>query len=167
MSQTISHHRTRQLEAVDMLPGPLRECVHEFGHPIVNACVQAGVKDPAAIRQLVHEIWLGARQMGQRRHGVSRKGAVNGSAVIGHLDWLLIQSGSEITARTLVRVLWQNSLVILPRDPTGVMIEASMAEVSGHNDIVTKHQKHRRRLRAAIDAAARRLWPHLFTEAKP
>jgi hypothetical protein len=163
MSQTISRDRQRHLEAVDMLPEPLRQCVHEFGYPIVIACLQAGVQKPTHIRELVHQIWLGARQPAQRQ---CRSELYAGHAVQKQLDWLLIQSGSEVSAEALVRVLWMNGLLIVPREPNGVMLDASMAEVSGHTEVVTKRDKHRRRLRAAMDAAARRLWPHLFREGK-
>jgi len=148
------------------MPPALRLCVHEFGYTVVNACLMAGVKEPRRIRQLVHEIWNGARQGRQRRRSVSPDGERKANQVSAHLDWLLIQSGSEITAETLVRVLWQSDLVIVPREPHGVMVEASMAEISNFNEVVTKHEKHRRRLRVGLDAAARRLWPHLFRDEK-
>jgi len=118
----------------------LRECVHEFGLPIVTACLQFGVRNPAHIRQLVREVWAGARQHGQR------------SGVVGTLDWLLIQAGVPISGAGLRRLIG-NSMVIVPIDPTRAMIDASLSEVSGFNVRVTKEEKHRRRLKAALETA--------------
>lgn len=138
----------RGLEATDDMPAGLRQCVHEYGFAIVNACLQFGVRKPAHIRQLVREIWAGARQPAQR-------------ATIGNrLDWLLMQAGSDLSAATLVRMLWSDSFVIAPLSPSALMTAASMATVSGHDVLVTKQQKHQMRLRAAL-FAARHMWPSL------
>lgn len=45
--------------------------------------------------------------------------------------------------------------VYVPVEPSAKMIEASMAEVSNFNMNVTKYEKHRLRLRAAIKAHQR------------
>jgi hypothetical protein len=126
----------------EMTPG-LRECVHEYGFAIVNACRMAGVTRPAMIHLLVREIWEGARQPRQRR------------ANMNTLDWLLVQAKAEVTSAELIRVLRNNDLVIVPICPTTAMINASMKEVSGFTERVTKCEKHRRRLTAAIKAAAK------------
>jgi hypothetical protein len=138
---TISSKREDQLVAVDALSPALRGCVHEFGYPIVHACLNAGVTTPRAIRVLVSEIWGGARQQGQQ------SGARN------TLDWLLIQAGACINSKTLNRILNENNLAIVPCSPTRAMLDASMKEVSGHNIRCTREEKHRRRLIAAIRAA--------------
>jgi len=44
--------------------------------------------------------------------------------------------------------------VTVPIEPTDEMIAASMSTVSGHNVLVTKREKHRLRLKAAISAGA-------------
>jgi hypothetical protein len=44
-------------------------------------------------------------------------------------------------------------MVIVPIDPTRAMIDASLSEVSGFNVRVTKEEKHRRRLKAALETA--------------
>lgn len=137
---TISAKRRDQLVAVDALSPDLRRCVHEFGYPIVHACLNAGVTSADAIRVLVKEIWGGARQQGQQ------SGARN------TLDWLLIQVGAGISSRTLNRVLNENNLAIVPCSPTRAMLDASMKEVSGHNIRCTREEKHRRRLIAAVRA---------------
>lgn len=137
---TLSAKRINQVLAVDALSPELRQCVHEFGYPIVHACLNAGVSSPRAIRVLVSEIWSGARQQGQK------------SDARNTLDWLLLQAGACISSKTLNRVLNENNLAIVPCSPTRAMLDASMREVSGHSVRCTREEKHRRRLIAAIRA---------------
>lgn len=141
--------------AIDEMPPALRQCVHEFGYAIVYSCLANGVKDPAKIRQLVHEIWHGARQPMQK------DGRGMGAKAASHIDWILINAGAQISAMTLVRVLRQAGLVIVPMEPNKAMLEASVATVSGGGERMTKTEKHRRRLRAAIEACTKSMWPHL------
>ncbi len=154
------------MDETDRMSPELRQCVHEFGYTIVRTCLSLGVREPRCIRHLVIEIWNGARQPQQRQMPITGEGDQT-SRLIAQLDWLLIQKGAGISAATLVSVLWKSGFQIIYRSPTSLMIEASMAEVSGHNERMTKSEKHRRRLKAAMDAAARRLWPHLFREGRP
>ena len=146
----------RQIEAVDRMPPNLRQCAHEYGYAIVEACLQAGVRDPRKIRNLVREIWAGARQPGQKTSG-------NRNATMDHLDWILLQAGAEISAAKLVRFLHDFNWTISPLYPNVAMINASLAEVSGYNERMTKTEKHRRRLAAALKAGSKSLWPHLYT----
>lgn len=132
--------RAKAMDMADNLPASLRPCVHEFGLAIVTACVGCGVNTPSKIRFLVKEIWAGARQPSQMGNAYET------------LDWLLMQAGAGISAATLRRLLAEYSIAIVPDSPSTVMVEASMAEVSGHNEIMTKREKHIRRLRAAIRA---------------
>lgn len=148
-----SARQQNSFEVVDAMPANLRQCVHEYGFAIVNACLQAGVRRPETIRNLVREIWEGARQPRQRRRRA------------GTLDWLLLQAGAEISASTLVRVLLDNGLVIAPICPSAAMIEASKAEVSGFSQRVTKTEKHQRRLVAAMKAASTHLLAQTAKEA--
>lgn len=150
----ISAAARKGLLEVDQMPGPLRQCAHEFGFAIVHAFREAGISDPRMIRHLVNEVWNGGRQPHQR---IGR----NHARVLEKLDWLLVQTGSQVTAARLVRLLWQNSMVIVPRDPTIAMVEASIA-ATGDMGLVSKTEKHRGRLRAAIRAAVRQFWPHLI-----
>ena len=135
----LSTRRLAALETVDAMPQGLRECVHEFGYPIVNMMIMAGVRNPRHIRMIVKECWAGSRQAGQN------------TSALGALDWLL--PNVEPTGRGLIRYLVENSYVIAPICPTNAMIEASMNEVSGHTVRCTKREKHRRRLYAALTAA--------------
>ncbi len=129
------------------MPPKLRECVHAYGYAIVRACLDVKVSDPNRIHALVNSIWEGARQPAQRRE---RGGA---------LEWLLIQAGAEISVATLMRVLANNDLAIVPLKPTNGMIDASMATVSNFDLRVTKTEKHRMRLKAAIAAGMAEVRP--------
>lgn len=135
----LSQKRIKQLDAIDMMPGDLRACVHEFGFPIVATLMKFGIKDTRHIREIVREIWLGPRQAGQR------------SDATRTVDVLL--SRNVVSLKGLTRMLAENNMVIVKVEPTKKMIDASMAEVSDHNIRCTKEEKHRRRLRAALRAA--------------
>jgi hypothetical protein len=146
---TANSSRARRLEnslrATDAMSPELRQCVHEYGYAIVNACFVAGVRRPSSIHALVREIWEGARQPRQTRN------------TGGTLDWLLLQAGAQISVAELNRVLGNNSLAIMPIEPTTLMVEASMAQVSGGGQLMTKREKHRRRLKAALAVGAQHL----------
>lgn len=146
----------RSLEVVDGWPSGLRACVHEYGYAIVHALKEAGITKPSMIRSLVHTIWMGARQPAQRR-----KMAGAGSSVLNHLDWILINAEAKISAATLTRILASHNMVIVPIDPSSVMVEASLDAVKTMGT-VGRYEKHRRRLIAAIRASNLRLWPHLY-----
>jgi len=135
--------RLRALDEVDGMPSELRECVHEFGLPIVRCCLKFGVRNPVYIRELVREIWDGAREVGPQNNGVR-----------GTLDWLIVQANG-LSAATLQRVLADHNMTIAPLFPTREMLNASMAEVSGFNVKCTREEKHRRRLVAALAAASK------------
>lgn len=153
----------RALEQTDAMPPALRQCVHEFGFPIVAAFVQAGVINPKTIRHLVREIWNGPRSSFQNTTiGSSAPGMQKG------LDWLLLQAGAQITAAALVRFLWdRGQLVIVPVNinDTHPATQASMETVSNHDQRMTKARKHSLRLTAGIKAAALSLWPVLRGDA--
>lgn len=144
----------RALAVTDNMPAALRECVHEYGYAIVQACLDAKVTEPRRIHQLVREIWAGARQPAQRREP------------LGTLDWILVQARAEINAAGLMRVLAHDHYAILPLCPCAPMIDASVAEVSGFNIRCTKREKHRRRLEAALKAGAAYLRPELLDERR-
>lgn len=150
----------RALAETDAMPASLRACVHEYGFPIVSVLRQAGITNPNQIRSVVHTIWCGARSITATQrpgHG----GRAQPSAVLAHLDWLLLQNEAHITATTLIRVLASSRMVIVPLEPNHIMVDASIA-ATGQMGLVSKEEKHRGRLRAALKAGAERLWPGLF-----
>lgn len=141
VGSALSVKRHRALETSDKLPVHLRSLVHEYGLPIITTCVKHGVTNPGKIRELVRDIWAGARQ-------TSQSGSAHET-----LDWLLMQAGANISAKKLRRFLADNSLVICSVEPTRAMLNASMLEVSGHNIRCTREEKHRLRLRTALRQA--------------
>lgn len=153
----------KTLAITDSMSPALRACVHEFGFTIVHAFVECGMRDPGKIRHLVHTCWAGPRSMREkpktRKDGTKR-------AFMETLDWLLMNSGSTLSAEGLVRELKGSNLVILPFHATPQMVDASIA-ATGEMGLVSKREKHQGRLNAAIRAAAVRMWPTFFGEAKP
>lgn len=152
---TLSVKTRRALSETDVMTPGLRQCVHEFGFAIVTACVESGVTEPAKIRHLVFEIWQGAR------HGQQKSNGQPGAKPLNFLDWVLTQAGAQINAARLLRVLWQQGFVIVPREPSPIMDTASMDAIKTLG-LLTKQKKHHVRLRAAIMAATKHLWPHLL-----
>lgn len=151
----VSKRSIREFDEMGRLSPGLRECVHEFGFAIVNSCRQVGINEPRHIRMLVREIWDGARQPMQRN------GAVG---MVNRLDWLLVQGSAGVSASQLLRYLFDHGFIVVPREPTPPMVDASMDAVN-HMGVVSKRQKHHNRLRAAHKAAVKHLWPNL--EASP
>lgn len=157
-STVLSAKAYRSLDQTDTMSPELRACVHEFGSQIVNTLLQRGVCKPVEIRAVVLSCWSGAREPHQRHGNIARGPAT----FVNQLDWLLEQRGAPISAATLLRMLQLHGMVIIPLDPSALMVEASMATVANHDVMVTKYEKHKRRLKAGIDAVARRLWPMVF-----
>lgn len=148
--------RIQNMDAFDALPITLKQCVHEYGFPIVAILFKFGIKNPAHVHAIVREIWDGPRGFNT---GSSRNGQTGPSATV---DFLLEKSGSDLHAATLARALWERGFAIVPRDPTIGMVEASKATVSNFDQVVTKSEKHKKRLRAAIEQYVSAYWPSLF-----
>jgi len=154
----IGRRAQRALDETDNMHGPLRQCVHEYGYAVVNSFRLAGVTEPRMIHQVMREIWEGPRQPTQR---TGKKGH---RPMLQKLDVLLIQAECTISAATLVRFLWDQNLIIVPREPTQAMVDASIDAVS-RMGLVSKTEKHRGRLRFALRAAVETFWPHLVKGA--
>ncbi len=106
---------------------------------------------PKDIRELIHEHGLSVVQA-FLDHGLTKAKAIR------HII-TQVRTGS-IEASPGNGNGWQQAgrtMCVVPLEPTSAMIEASMAEVSGHNVVVDKFEKHRRRLRAAIRAGLSRI----------
>lgn len=141
----LSQRTLRAWGQIDDLPGDLRECVHEFGWPIVSTLLKFHICNPAHIREIVREIWGGARSIQQNSRIPD---------ALEKIDWLLTQQCSPLNVRTLWRVIYQGNFTIVPIEPTRLMLDASMREVSGGNVRATKEEKHRLRYTAAVKAYA-------------
>jgi hypothetical protein len=130
-------------ETLDRLPPATRALVHEFGYSVVRAFDMAGVRDPKTIRVLIYAVWLGARELGNSvPHGDSPR-------FVKTLNSMWHQFRN---AEAMLSFLRTTSMVVVSREPTPAMVEASITETGKHG-ILSKEQKHRVRLRAAIKAA--------------
>lgn len=119
----IDGRRAIRMGKVDAMPEDWRALVHEYGFTIVEALRDCGV---AKARQGRHVIETVLNEMSAFRGGFSSQGE---------------------------RSRADNHLVLVPREPTQGMIEASMATVSTYDVKITKREKHRLRLKAAIEQA--------------
>jgi len=147
----IGSRRREALDRVDMMPPALRQCVHEFGLPIVEAFIQAGVTSPGAIRNIVRMCWVSAQGTGSEgRGGVERS-----------IDAMLLREGGAPSALSLASLLRHMNSAILPMSPTDAMVDASIRETSRHG-LMSKEMKHRVRLHAALRQAAHQHWPTLW-----
>jgi len=144
-------------DRVDTMPPQVRAVVHDYGYPMVAACLAAGVTKPGAIRSLIMNITMGARSTWMNR---ARGGEGKSSPAAENLTPFLATSGCQLEGRAIIAFLWQQGFAVVPRSPNSVMVEASVAE-TGKLGLVSKEDKHRFRLRAAVEAAAFRLWPFL------
>jgi len=118
--------RARRMETVDAMTAEWRVLVHGYGFTIIDALLCCGVTKAKHARHIIETI---LNEMSATRGGFSSQGA---------------------------RSLEANQMVLISKEPTEAMIEASMATVSSYDMTVTKREKHRLRLKAAIDAATRR-----------
>lgn len=66
MTDRLSPHQPATCDSVDAMSPENRALVHEFGYSVVRAFHDAGVTNPAKIRRLVHVVWMGAREPGNR-----------------------------------------------------------------------------------------------------
>lgn len=122
----IDDKRAKRMERVDSLPEDWRELVHEYGYCIVDALRSVGIAKSKHGRHIVETV---LNELSPTRGGFSNQGATKSR---------------------------HDQLVFVSREPTEVMIRASMETISGFDVAVTKHEKHRLRLRAAIAAGAQR-----------
>lgn len=144
---------TKANDHTDAMSPDLRAVVHEIGYELVATFLNSGIAKPGLIRFLVHSCWAGPRSHDNRTGALGTPS----TAVAGRLDWVLLQSGSQITAATLVGVLASAGMVIVPLEPSPPVVQASMDALNGVRR-VDKPTKHRIRLRAAILKAAQGMW---------
>ena len=138
VGDTLSKKRREQIDEVDMMPPAIRACVHDYGYPIVKTFLKFGCHNPTMIREVVREILFGVRDGAQKRTAYDA------------LEFVL--SRGPVNVHQLLCILEENNLALVPANPTRAMLEASEAEVSGGNLRITKREKHRRRLVAALRA---------------
>ena len=141
-------------ETVDKLSPQLRSIVHEYGLSVVRAYLECGVSSPKRIRHLIHQTYLGAREVSNRPRicGASR--------LLQQLDDILIKLGAGPSGKMLIRELWAADFVLIQHQPSAMMIDASLSALDNVGS-VTKHRKHELRLISAINATVKSMWPWL------
>lgn len=127
-----------RMNQIDALAPEVRALVHEHGWHIVNSFLTSGVKKASQIRNLIEVVHAGAAEYGNATRGGSR---------MADRDAL-----DELARR-------RPDLAVVPREPSPDMVAASRraletAHAHGMADWVGEDEKHRLRLRAAIQAGA-------------
>lgn len=125
LQEIADRRRAARMQSVDGMPEDWRALVHAYGFNVVHAMQTCGVKKAAHCRHLIETV----------------------------LDELSPIRGSKSSQGTRCRS--EQLLVLTPIEPTDAMIDASMATVSGFDVHCSKREKHRLRLRAALQAARR------------
>lgn len=143
------------IDVVDRMPAPLRKLAHEYGMSTVRAFVDSGVTDPRKIAFLIHIVFLGAREPGNRRPAGSNSGLEQ------QIGLLLMRTGSTCGPRMFLRELREGGLTIVPTEPDHAMVDASLCALDDIG-LVNRETKHRMRLRAALKIAAKHHFPWLW-----
>jgi len=130
MDAVLKNRIVARMSEIDALPAEMRQLVHDFGWTVVKAFRDAGVTKAKTIVHLIR--------------------CVNEGSVEG-------KSRPMIFLDEAPKALAGNGLAVVPIEPTQEMIDASLAQVTGFNVIVSKPEKHRRRLRAAIEAGRQKI----------
>lgn len=118
----------KRMERVDAFPPEIRAIIHEHGLEIVQEYWNHGVRKARSIQHLIATTLAWDNAEGNPRFGFN-KSPNRGTSPL------------------------YKKMISVPREPTSAMIQASLAEVSGFDQRVTKTEKHRIRLRAALRAA--------------
>lgn len=140
----LDHNATGTCSAIDGVSTDARALVHEFGYSVVRAFDEAGIRNPKIIRNLIYAVWIGAREPGNKPAAASPQVFRALNAAWPHLQ------NAEGMHGFLCGVL---KYTVAPILPSRAMINASMAEM-GRHAVVSKEQKHRLRLQAALRAQA-------------
>lgn len=119
----VDARRIKRMETVDSMPEDWRAVVHDYGLSIVTALRDCGVKEAKRARHIISVV---VNETSPFHGGFSSQGRHKAH---------------------------DEQLVLVSREPSEAMIQASMDTVSNFDVTVTKHEKHRLRLRAAINAA--------------
>lgn len=144
----------RQRQAhVDSLPADIRALVHDFGWGVVSAYLQAGVTKAKRIRHLIETTLDGSWEIRSRRLNTQVI-----SRAAERLNKCLSEFHLPANGQALVDSLRRNGAVIVCMQPTTAMVDASihaLHQPQYANAYVTKQEKHRIRLTAALRAAER------------
>jgi hypothetical protein len=119
----VAERRKNRMAVIDALPPDWRELVHEYGFTIVDALQCGGVKKARCAKHIICTILEERDPLRQDR------------------NFSQGNRSPEVTVSDLK-----------PVEPTNAMIAASMSAIDGFIPTLSKREKHRIRLRAAIMA---------------
>ncbi len=125
-----------RMEEIDRQPPAIRALVHEYNWNVVRAFIQCGVTNPRHIKHLIMASLAGAAA-----YGVGRPQ----------------KDGIPISTTLALEIMHRPDLALVQREPTEEMLQASMGAVEPYRQgsdapLLSKREKHLRRLRAAIAA---------------
>ncbi len=126
----------KRMDRVDAFPVDVRAVIYENGLEIVQEFWNHGVRKAKSIQHLIDTVRGTDLPNGQARFKINK----GPNTARNPAEW---KSGDMVGLH----------LVVVSVEPTKKMIDASLAEVSGFTERMTKSEKHRRRLRAALHAA--------------
>lgn len=127
--------RVNRMNEIDNLSPDIRALVHEFNWTMIHAFLQAGIRDARKIRHLISRVIEGA---------ASYDG--------GNMD----KVGLKLSTNTTLELALRPDVVACYIDPDERVVQASMDAVLPYvpgTPVLTKRQKHRIRLRAALQTA--------------
>lgn len=117
----------KRMEQIDAQPPEIRALVHEFGWSVVNSFLMLKITKASHIRHLIEVVREGSASYSNGTCGRTMRDAELRDMVRRHPVYAVSR-----------------------REPTEAMIQASMAEVTPALGPLTKHEKHRRRLKVAL-----------------
>jgi hypothetical protein len=128
--------RINRMSEIDRLPADIRALVHEFNWTMIKPFLEAGVRDARRIRHLIRCVVQGAA-------------SYNGSS-------LNPVKSMRLSTEATMELALRDDLVACEINPSDQMVQASMDAVLPYvpgTPLLTKREKHRIRLRAALQTA--------------
>lgn len=128
--------RVNRMNEIDNLPADIRALVHEFNWTMINPFLKAGIRDARQIKHLIRCVVQGAA-------------SYNGSS-------LNPIASLRLSTETTMELSLREDLVVCEINPSDQVVQASMDAVLPYvpgTPLLTKREKHRIRLRAALQTA--------------
>lgn len=143
-----------RMKEIDSLPEDLRHLVYEHGWSIIKAFIDSGIKKKNSINHIIYTVREGSFEIGKREgeNLIYKSIPLSEEIICRCLDFFKIPPISK----QIIGHLIHKGQIIVPTEPSEKMIQASMDAVKPISEggrPLTKHQKHKIRLRAAMKAA--------------
>ena len=128
--------RVNRMNEIDRLPADIRALVHEFNWTMIHPFLKAGIRDARQIRHLIRCVVHGAASHNGKNLPPIRP--------------------LRLSADTEMELALREDLAVCEINPSDQMVQASMDAVLPYvpgTPLLTKREKHRIRLRAALQTA--------------